>query len=145
MKIAIGSDHAGFKLKEKVKKFLNKKKIEFKDFGCFSLDSCDYPDFAKPVALAVSSGEFERGVLICGTGIGMTIASNKIKGIRAAHCLNTRMAKLTREHNDANILCLGARLIKMKDGLKILATFLRTDFLGGRHQRRIDKIDRLVD
>ena len=141
MKIALGSDHAGFKLKEKVKKVLTKKGIEFKDFGCNSLDSCDYPDFAKPVALAVSSGEFEKGVLICGTELGMSISANKIKGIRAALCLTTRMAKLTREHNDANILCLGARLIKIKDGLKILATFLRTDFLGGRHQRRVDKID----
>lgn len=145
MKVALGSDHGGFKLKEKVKKFLNKKRVEFKDFGCFSKESCDYPDMAKPVALAVSSGDFQRGILICGTGIGMSIAANKIKGIRAALCLTSRMARLTREHNDANILCLGARLMTVKESLRILAVFLRTDFLAGRHLRRVNKVNSLME
>jgi len=145
MKIALGSDHAGFKLKERIKKFLEKKEIDFKDFGCFSEESCDYPDIAKPVALSVASGDFQLGILICGTGIGMSMAANKIKGIRAGLCLTSKMARLTREHNDANILCLGARLMTIKEALKILAVFLRTDFLAGRHLRRVNKINRLTD
>lgn len=140
MKVALGSDHAGFKLKEKIKKILKVKRIEFKDFGCFSQESCDYPDLAKPVAQAVARGGFERGILICGAGIGMSIAANKTDGIRAALCLTSRMARLAREHNDANILCLGARITSGKVAFKILNIFLRTNFLGGRHQRRVEKL-----
>jgi ribose 5-phosphate isomerase B len=140
VKIAIGSDHAGFSLKEAVKKHLEKKGIEFKDFGTYSQESCDYPDIAKDVALAVKNEEFTFGILICGTGIGISIAANKVRGIRAALCHDTFSAKAARAHNNANILAMGARVIGEGLACEIVDAFLASNFEGGRHQRRIDKI-----
>ncbi|MGQ9818672.1 MAG: ribose 5-phosphate isomerase B [Candidatus Kapaibacteriales bacterium] len=140
MKIAIGSDHAGFELKEELKKFLSSLCDELVDFGCKSSDSCDYPDFAVPLAKSVSAGEFDFGILICGSGIGMSIAANKVKGIRAANCCSPQMAQLARQHNDANILTLGARLISFDLAKEIISTFLTENFQGGRHIPRIQKI-----
>lgn len=140
MKIVIGSDHAGFELKEELKKFLSTLCSEVIDFGCTSSDSCDYPDFAIPLAKSVSGGEFDFGILICGTGIGMSIAANKVKGIRAANCCSIQMAQLARQHNDANILTLGARLISYELAKEIVSTFLGENFQGGRHVLRIQKI-----
>lgn len=140
MKIAIGSDHAGFELKEELKKFLSTFCNEVIDFGCTSSDSCDYPDFAVPLAKSVSGGEFDFGILICGTGIGMSIAANKVKGIRAANCCSVQMAQLARQHNDANILTLGARLISYELAKEIVSTFLAENFQGRRHIPRIQKI-----
>lgn len=136
--IAIGSDHAGFPLKEKLKTYLTEKGIEFRDFGTDSEDSCDYPVFAHRVCDAIRSGECELGILVCGTGIGMSIAANKVKGIRAAVCTEPYSAEFTRRHNNANVLCLGARVIG--DGLAYLVTdaFLSAPFEGGKHQRRVD-------
>jgi ribose 5-phosphate isomerase B len=139
MKIAIGSDHAGFELKEKVKKYLTKKGFEIKDFGTYSRDSVDYPLFGFSVAERVAKKEFDFGILVCFTGNGMTIAANKVKGIRAALCLNPEMAKLARQHNDANILSLAAKY--SSDNFKeILENWLDSEFEGGRHKRRLDKI-----
>lgn len=145
MNIAVGSDHAGFRLKEVVKKHLQSKNIEFKDFGTYSEQSCDYPDIAKDVAEAVRDGDFEFGILICGTGIGISIAANKIRGIRAALCHDTFSAKAARAHNNANILAMGARVIGEGLCLEIVDAFLNTQFEGGRHQRRVDKIHQLED
>ena len=123
---------------------LNDRGIAYKDFGTFTPDSCDYPDYAKPVANAVAAGEFEKGILICGTGIGMSIAANKVKGIRAAVCADAFSAKATREHNDANILCMGARVISEAKALEITDIFLDTPFSQDeRHIRRISKIEQL--
>lgn len=138
MKIAIGSDHAGVALKDFLVKNSNTEK--FVDFGTNSSDSVDYPDFAEKVSLAVKKGEAEIGVLICGSGIGMSIAANRHKEIRAALCLNEEMAKLSRQHNNANVLVLGARLTDEKTALSCLKTFLSTKFEGGRHQKRVDKL-----
>ncbi|MFW5999454.1 MAG: ribose 5-phosphate isomerase B [Halanaerobiaceae bacterium] len=140
MKIALGSDHAGYELKEEVKKLLENAGMEFKDMGTDSSESVDYPDFASRVAGAVASGQFERGILICGTGIGMSIAANKVKGIRAALCHDVYSAQVTREHNDSNVLTLGARIVGVDLALKIISTWLAADFNGGRHGRRVDKI-----
>lgn len=140
MKIAIGSDHAGFRLKEDLKNYIASLNIEVKDFGCHSEESVDYPDIAKEVALSVVNGEVDRGILICGTGIGMSISANKIKGIRAAVGNELLSVKLSREHNDANILTLGARIIGFEVAKEAVRIFLETPFLGGRHQRRIEKI-----
>ncbi|ADQ07734.1 sugar-phosphate isomerase, RpiB/LacA/LacB family [Caldicellulosiruptor hydrothermalis 108] len=145
MKIAIGSDHAGFPLKEAVKKHLEKKGVEYKDFGTYSQESCDYPDIAKDVALAVKSGEFTFGILICGTGIGISIAANKVRGIRAALCHDTFSAKAARAHNNANILAMGARVIGEGLACEIIDAFLASNFEGGRHQRRVDKIHLIED
>ena len=139
--IAIASDHAGFSLKEKVKENFKDSNIIFKDFGCFSADSVDYPDFAKPAAMAVSNKECEKGILICGSGTGMTITANKVKGIRAANCWSEDIAKLAVQHNNINILCMGERFIKTELAFKIINIFLTTSFEGGRHQRRVDKIE----
>ena len=140
--IAIGSDHGGVELKEKVIKHLQARGIECEDTGCYSTDSCDYPDYAKKVAEAILSGECEKGILICGTGIGITIAANRYEGIRAANCTNSFMAEATREHNDANILGMGARVIGVGTALKIVDTFLNTPFSDDeRHKRRIAKIE----
>lgn len=141
--IAIGSDHGGYELKQKIINHLKENNISFKDFGCFSTDSCDYPDIAKDVALNVASHEFEFGILICGTGIGISIAANKIKGIRAACCHNEYDAKFTRLHNNANILCLGGRVLGDELSFSMVDTFLNTKFEGGRHKLRIDKIKML--
>lgn len=143
MKIALGSDHGGFRLKEAIKKDLVAKGYEVVDFGSDSTDSCDYPDFAIPVARKVGSGEFDRGILICGTGIGIGITANKIKGVRAALCHDTFSAQATRNHNDANILTMGERVVGEGLALKIVETFLTSEFEAGRHQRRIDKISEL--
>jgi ribose 5-phosphate isomerase B len=139
--IAIASDHAGYELKEKLKKHLEEKGFEYRDFGTYSAESCDYPVFAKKACNAVISGECEKAVLVCGTGIGVSMAANKIKGIRAAVCSDTYSAKYTRLHNNANALCMGARVIG--DGLaaEITDIFLTTPFEGGKHQRRIDMFE----
>ena len=141
MKISIASDHGGYILKEAVKKHLIEKGYEVKDFGTDSLASCDYPDFGKPAAEAVAAGEVDKGILICTTGIGMSILANKIKGIRAALCVDTVSARLTREHNDANILVMGAGIVGEILAMAIVDTFLETEFSKlEKHQRRIDKI-----
>ncbi|MDQ7039305.1 MAG: ribose 5-phosphate isomerase B [Aquificota bacterium] len=140
MKIAIGSDHAGFRLKERIKDFLRAKGHEVIDFGTRSEASTHYPLFAKEVALAVQRGDAHRGILICGTGIGMSITANKFKGVRAALCLNEYMARMSRLHNDANVLCLGGRVLGEDLALSIVEVWLETHFEGGRHQKRIDLI-----
>ena len=140
MKIAVGSDHGGVDLKEEIIKFLKSENYDVKDFGTNSKESCDYPDYALPVAEAIMAKEFDFGILICGTGIGISIAANKVPGIRAALCSDTFSAHATREHNDANILTLGARVVGSGLALDIVKTFLSTKFEGDRHQGRIDKI-----
>lgn len=140
MKIAIGCDHGGFELKNEIIKYLESENYEVKDFGTYSTDSCDYPDIAQPVAEAVAAKEFDFGILICGTGIGIGIAANKVPGIRAALCSDTFSAHATREHNNANILTLGERVVGTGLALDIVDTFLNSTFQGERHQRRIDKI-----
>ena len=140
--IAIGCDHGGFALKQEIIKHLTKKGIDFEDFGCFSEASCDYTDYGKAVAEAVAAGEYEKGILICGTGIGISITANKIKGIRCALCSDCFSAEATREHNDANILALGGRVVGVGLALKIVDTFLNTPFSNEeRHIRRISKIE----
>jgi ribose 5-phosphate isomerase B len=141
MKIALGADHKGYLYKEKVKRFLQEEKgHQVEDFGTFSEESVDYPDFAIKVAEAVSKKEMDRGILFCWSGIGMCISANKVKGIRSALCLNEEMAKLSRQHNDSNVLSLSAKFIGEKELLKIVEAWLETPFEGGRHQRRLDKI-----
>ncbi|MGN9135673.1 ribose 5-phosphate isomerase B [Clostridium sp. HCP1S3_B4] len=140
MKIALGADHGGFELKEEIKKHLEEKGFEIKDFGTYSTDSCDYPDYALPVAEAVAKKEFDFGILICGTGIGIGIAANKVPGIRAALCSDTFSAHATRQHNDANILTMGARVVGPGLALDIVDTFLSAKFEGDRHIKRIAKI-----
>lgn len=142
MKIAIASDHGGFALKQEVMEHLKARNVEYIDKGCYSAASCDYPIFAKEVTAAVTSGEAELGILICGTGIGMSIAANKVKGIRAALCHDVFSAQATREHNDANILCMGARVVGPGLALMIVDTFLDTPFSNDeRHIRRISLIE----
>ena len=143
--IALGSDHGGFKLKGEVMKYLDKKGIEYKDYGTYSEESCDYPVYAEKVANAVVSGKCEKGIIICGTGIGISIAANKVKGTRAALCSDCFSAEMTRRHNDANILAMGERVLGVGLALKILETFLNTPFEGGRHARRIELISKLED
>ena len=138
--IAIGSDHGGYELKEHVKKHLEERGIEVKDFGTYSEESVDYPDCARPVCEAVLSGEYERGILFCGTGIGISMAANKFDGIRAALCGDVFSAKMAKEHNNANIICLGGRVTGRELAFMIVDTFLDAQFQGGRHQNRIDKI-----
>ncbi len=138
--IAIGADHAGYDAKEILKKYLESKNIEYKDFGTYSKDSCHYPIFAEKVAKSVAENESEKGILVCGSGIGVSIAANKVKGIRAALCYEPELAEMARKHNDANVICFGARfsnIEKMKDMMDI---FLKTDFEGGRHGDRIKLI-----
>lgn len=141
LKIAIGSDHAGFKLKERIVQYLKEKNIEVKDFGTYDENSCDYPDYAKSVAQNVASGEFNKGILVCGSGIGVSITANKAKGIRAALCWNLSTAASSRSHNDANILCLAQRQTEEKLALEMVDVWLSTEFEGGRHQARVDKIE----
>ena len=141
--LAIGADHGGYYLKEEIMKHLEKMGIAFKDFGSFSDEAIDYPTIAAPVAKAVSEGEVERAILVCGTGIGMSIAANKFKGIRAAVCGDTFSARFTRLHNDANILCLGARVTGGGLALDIVDLFLDTPFEGGKHLRRINLISNI--
>lgn len=140
MKIALGSDHAGFELKEEVKKLLAEEGIVYHDFGTFSPEPVDYPDIALPVAEAVKKGEYTRGILLCGTGIGVSIAANKVPGIRAALCHDTFTARTSREHNDANLLVLGGRIVGPGLAREIVKTWLKAEFTGGRHARRLQKI-----
>lgn len=138
--IAICSDHAGFELKSIIEGYLEADNKEFKDFGTYSAESCDYPDFAHPCAKAVESGECYPGIAMCGSGNGIAMTLNKHQGIRAALCWTPELARLARQHNDANVLVLPARFINPVDALAIVDAFLETPFEGGRHQRRIDKI-----
>ena len=140
--IALGCDHGGYELKQEVIQYLEEKKLAYKDFGTYSKDSCDYPLYAKAVAKAVSEGECEQGILICGTGIGISIAANKVKGIRAALCHDCFSAEATRQHNNANILCMGGRIVGPGLAIKIVDTFLNTPFSNDeRHIRRINLIE----
>lgn len=145
LRIAIGSDHGGYELKEIVMEHLKKKGIEYKDFGCYSCSSVDYPDIALPVAEAITSGEFDRGILICGTGIGISIAANKVPGIRAALCSDTFSARMTRMHNDANILAMGGRVVGPGLALDIVDEFLKGEFEGERHIKRVEKITKIEE
>jgi ribose 5-phosphate isomerase B len=138
--LAIGSDHGGFALKQEIMEHLREKGVEFKDFGTYTEESCDYPEYGEAVARAVASGECTRGIAICGTGIGISIAANKVRGIRAAVCGDCYSAEMTRRHNDANILCMGARVVGSGLAMKIVDVFLETPFEGGRHARRVAKI-----
>jgi len=143
MRVALGADHAGVRLKSEVRQLLDERGIPYTDFGTDSSASVDYPDFAVKVAREVSSGRFDRGILVCGSGIGMAMAANKVPGIRAASVLDEESARLSREHNDANVLALGERLTDVELARRIVARFLDTPFAGGRHQRRVDKINAL--
>ena len=146
MKIAIGCDHGGINLKPVLIDYLNKKGVEFKDFGTFDTVSIDYNEFAKAVGTAVANGEFEKGILICGTGIGMSIVANKIKGVRCGHCHDVFSAKMTRLHNDANVLAFGERVVGPGLMLEIVDAFLFTEFSGDeRHLRRVNKIKALEE
>jgi ribose 5-phosphate isomerase B len=138
--IVLGSDHAGVRLKAAIGQFLRERGYEIEDLGAYEETSCDYPDFAEKVGRAVTDGRAERGVLICGTGAGVSISANKIPGVRAALCGDTFTARMSREHNDANVLCLGARVVGTGLALDIVSTWLGAEFEGGRHQRRLDKI-----
>ncbi|MBR5289286.1 MAG: ribose 5-phosphate isomerase B [Clostridia bacterium] len=138
--IALGSDHAGLPLKKEIIALLEEMNLEYKDYGTYTTDSCDYAVFAQRAASAVSSGECERGILCCGTGIGISMAANKVEGIRCACCSDCYSAKMTRKHNDANMLAMGARVVGVDLGRMIAEIFLTTEFEGGRHQRRIDQI-----
>jgi ribose 5-phosphate isomerase B len=140
MRIAIGSDHRGFALKEALKELLGEMGHEWVDFGCQGEEAVDYPDIARPLGEAVAAGEYQRGILICGNGIGMSIAANKVRDVRAALCHDTFAARLARQHNDANVLCLGAWSIGRGLAEEIVRAFLSEDFEGGRHVRRIEKI-----
>jgi ribose 5-phosphate isomerase B len=138
--IAIGCDHGGFALKQEIIQYLEEKQIPYQDFGTYSEESCDYPEYAEKVARSITSGEAEKGILICGTGIGISIAANKIHGIRAALCHDYFSAKYTRLHNDANIIAMGGRVIGPGLAVELVDVFLHTEFEGGRHARRVEKI-----
>jgi len=140
MKIAIGSDHGGYELKEYLKGFLEEKGIEYVDFGTDGSESVDYPEFGQKVAEAVVKGECERGIVCCGTGIGISISANKVKGIRCALCGDSYSARMSREHNNANVLALGGRVIGKDLAMEIVDIWIRTEFQGGRHERRVNKI-----
>lgn len=141
--IAIGCDHGGYVLKEEIRKHLESKGIAYKDFGSYQGEPCDYPVIGKAVAESVASGECEKGLIFCGTGIGISIAANKVKGIRAACCSDYYSAKYTRMHNDANILSMGGRVIASGLAIEMVDVFLNTEFEGGRHSRRIEMIDEM--
>lgn len=143
MRVGVGCDHGGFDLKESVLQVLREMGIAARDFGTFSRDSVDYPDFARQVALAVRDGQVDLGILICGTGIGISIAANKVRGIRAALCAEPFSARMARQHNNANVLCLGARTIGPGLAQEIVRAFLQAEFEGGRHGRRVEKIAEL--
>ncbi|MEE0955688.1 MAG: ribose 5-phosphate isomerase B [Eubacterium sp.] len=142
--IALGCDHGGYPLMQEVKAHLDERKIEYKDFGTYSMESCDYPDYAHKVGHAIQDGTCDQGILICGTGLGISMAANKMKGIRAALCSDCFSAQMSREHNDANVLCMGARVLGPGLADMIVDTFLATPFSNGeRHKRRIAKIEEL--
>ena len=140
MRVAVASDHGGYKLKEKVKEYLESRDIDVIDLGTNSEESVDYPEYGRACAKAVAGGEADRGIVCCGTGIGISIAANKVKGIRCGLCTNVEMAKLTRQHNDANMLAMGGRIIDDETAMAITEAFIDTEFEGGRHQRRVDKM-----
>lgn len=141
MKIALAADHGGFELKEKIKEHLQQKGINVLDLGCHTEESVDYPDYGKACGEAVMRGDAERGIVICGTGIGISIAANKVKGIRCALCTSLFMAEMSRKHNNANMLALGGRILETGLALDIVDVWLATEFEGGRHQRRVDLLD----
>ena len=141
MKIALGSDHGGYALKCDIIQLLEKLGHTYKDFGCYSTESCDYPDFGEAAARAVASGEYDCGIVICTTGIGISIAANKVKGIRCAHCADSLEAEMTRRHNDANMLAIGAGFTGKNLAERMVEVFLSTDFEGGRHARRVNKLN----
>lgn len=141
--IAIGCDHGGYELKNHIIDHLKNKGIEVKDYGCYDENSIDYPDVAKVVCDSINNNECESGILVCGTGIGISIAANKIKGIRAAHCHDVYSAEMTKRHNNANVICMGGRVIGRELAFMIVDAWLKTEFEGGRHQKRIDKIHEL--
>ena len=141
MKIALGSDHGGYELKEYIKTVIEKMGHEYVDFGCHNLDSCDYPDFGAAAAKAVAAGECEKGIVVCTSGIGISITANKVKGIRCAHCADCLQAEMTRRHNDANVMAIGAGFTGKNMAERMVEVFLTTEFEGGRHQRRVDKLN----
>ena len=143
--LAIGSDHGGYALKQEIMEHLHSRGVKFKDYGTFSAESCDYPQFGAAVGRAVADGECQMGIIICGTGIGISISANKIRGVRAALCTDCFMAEMARRHNDANILALGARVVGSGLALKIVDTFLDSSFDGGRHERRVRQMMNLED
>lgn len=143
MRIALGCDHRGIEIKQIIIGLLQELNHSYEDFGCYTIDPVDFPDIAQKVGEVVASGKFDQGILICSTGIGMSIAANKIKGVRAALCHNTFAAQRARQHNDANILCLGAEDVNTDSALKIVKIYLSTDFEGGRHVRRVNRIKTL--
>ena len=138
MKIALGADHGAFELKEAIKKHLDEKKIEYTDFGCFSKESVDYPRYAFLAANAVSKKECDFGIICCTTGLGVSMAANKVKGIRAAVCTSPMLAEMTRRHNNANVICMGQNVVSFELADKLVDIFISTEFEGGRHQRRVD-------
>lgn len=140
--IALGSDHGGYELKCQIMEYLKEKGIEYKDFGCYGMDSCDYPEFGKAAAKAVASGECDRGIVVCTTGIGISIAANKVPGVRCALCTNAYLARMTRLHNDANMLALGGGIVGKNLAVEIVETFLNTEFSREeKHSRRIGKLE----
>jgi ribose 5-phosphate isomerase B len=143
MKIAIASDHAAFEMKRQVRELVESLGHETEDFGTYSMESVDYPDFAMPAAQSVANKMNDLGIIICGSGIGMSIAANKVRGIRAALCCSEETAKLSRQHNNANVLCFGARTNTWENAKKMIIAFLTTDFEGGRHNTRLDKISKI--
>jgi ribose 5-phosphate isomerase B len=140
MQIAIGSDHAGFSMKQYIRGLLSEMRHTYEDFGCYDTSAVDYPDIAFAVANAVANGQFNQGILICATGIGMSMAANKVAGIRAAICLDTFSARLAREHNNANVLCLGGRVVGEGVVREVITIYLGAEFVGGRHARRLEKL-----
>ena len=138
--IAIGCDHGGLEIKNAVIDYFKKNNIEYKDFGCFTTDSVDYPIYAHKVATSVSNGESEKGIICCGTGIGVSMVANKVNGVRAAVCTDEFCAEMTRKHNNANVLCMGGRVIDSNKAVKLADIFLNTAFEGGRHTKRVDMI-----
>ncbi len=145
MKVALGCDHGGFELKEAIRSHLKEAGVEYVDYGTFGTESVDYAIFAAKVARAVAESQVDRGVLVCSTGIGISIAANKVKGIRAAVCTNAFCAEMTRRHNNANILCMGGKVVDRETALQMTDIFLNTEFDGGRHQRRIDQIAQIEE
>lgn len=146
MSVALGSDHGGYRLKQEIIRYLEERGISYKDFGCRDESPCDYPEFGAAAAKAVASGEYEKGIVVCTTGIGISIAANKVKGIRCALCSDTVSARLTREHNDANVLALGAGIVGTNLALSIVETFLDTRFPGEeKHSRRVAEIESLEE
>ncbi len=143
MKIGIGSDHGGFELKEYIKEYLEKEGIDFVDYGTHSMESVDYPEYGKIVGEAVVKGEVTRGIVVCGTGIGISISANKVRGVRCALCGDSYSARMSREHNDANVLALGGRVTGKDLAIEIVSIWLRTQFQAGRHERRVLKISEI--